>query len=349
MDKNIETNSQTRIQLSLAALMFFSPLVQNVIKKENMKLNEDDKTFIKGYIRFWYIALIILAITLTAWMTNYRIESGLIDWIYNISVIVLTIILVIGTIGILTNTNILAGKKELMALYSEQISADRKDIVLAYLPIYNIYKRYQEHNFDKPNLLIKESIIAWLIFMALGLATTPWRTSTFLILIIIRVASLMWGMDIVSPQIKTFLNKLFLKNPEELRWYIRWSIMCLYDLSPFAKGEVRMDRGISKVDLLKTDITQAKQDFSLLYNVQLENSVFIKTQYAIAIIASILLIRRTNRNLLERTKFIPLLILLGRYVVMLFGRHHLPPLPIFKEITDLGIYLYEKVKNRSNH
>jgi len=80
MDKNIETNSQTRIQLSLAALMFFSPLVQNVIKKENMKLNEDDKTFIKGYIRFWYIALIILAITLTAWMTNYRIESGLIDW-----------------------------------------------------------------------------------------------------------------------------------------------------------------------------------------------------------------------------------------------------------------------------
>jgi len=52
MDKNIETNSQTRIQLSLAALMFFSPLVQNVIKKENMELNEDDKTFIKGYIRF---------------------------------------------------------------------------------------------------------------------------------------------------------------------------------------------------------------------------------------------------------------------------------------------------------
>jgi len=124
---------------------------------------------------------------------------------------------VIGTIGILTNTNILAGKKELMALYSEQISADRKDIVLAYLPIYNIYKRYQEHNFDKPNLLIKESIIAWLIFMALGLATTPWRISTFLILIIRRVASLMGGMDIVSPQIKTFLNKLFLKNPEELR------------------------------------------------------------------------------------------------------------------------------------
>ena len=78
-----------------------------------------------------------------------------------------------------------------MALYSEQISTDRKEIVLSYLPIYNVYKRYQEHNFDKPNLLLKESILAWLLFIVLGLITTPWRTSTFLILIIVRVASLM--------------------------------------------------------------------------------------------------------------------------------------------------------------
>jgi hypothetical protein len=177
--------------------------------------------------------------------------------------------------------------------------------------------------------------------MAFGLITTPWRASTFLILIIIRVASLMWGMDIISPQIKTFINKLFLKNPEELRWYIRGSIIYFFSLSPFNKGRSPQDRGIS----LTSCINQAKQDFSLLYNVQLENSVIIKTQYAIWIILSILLIRGTNRNLLERTKFIPLLILLWRYVVMIFKWHHLPPLPIFKEITDLGIYLYEKGKS----
>jgi len=52
MDKETQKNSQTRIQLSLAALMFFSPLVQNVIKKDDMELSENDKTFIKGYVRF---------------------------------------------------------------------------------------------------------------------------------------------------------------------------------------------------------------------------------------------------------------------------------------------------------
>jgi hypothetical protein len=242
-----------------------------------------------------------LAITLTAWLVNYSIESGIIDRIYTISIIVLTIILVIGTIWILTNTNILTGKKELIALYSEEIGTDKKEIILAYLPILNIYKRYQEHNFDKPNLLVKESIIAWWVFIALWLATTPWRASTFLILIIIRVASLMWGMDIVSPQIKTFLNKLFLKNPEELRWYIRWGTTYLY--------EKLLKKSPSEGDL-GGNISSAKTDFSLLYNVQLENSVIIKTQYAIWIIAAILLIRQTNRNLLERTKLIPLLILL---------------------------------------
>lgn len=338
MDKNIQTQSQTRIQLSLAALMFFSPLVQSVIKKENMELSESDKTFIKWYIRFGYISLIILAITLATGLTNYRLELSFIDRIYTISIVVLTIVLVIGTVGILTNTNILTGKKELMTFYSEQISTDKKEILLAYTPIVNIYKRYQEHNFEKPNLLIKESIIAWVIFLVLGLAATPWRASTFLILIIIRVASLMGWMDIISPQIKTFINKLFIKNPEELRWYIRWSIVHLY----------KRVMKVSELKSFKADIDEAKQDFSLLYNVQLENSVIIKTQYAIWIIASILLIRQTHRNLLERTKLIPLLILLWRYVVMLFKRHHLPPLPIFKEITDVGIYLYEKAKRHSN-
>jgi hypothetical protein len=47
MDKETQQqNSQTRIQLSLAALMFFSPLVQSVLKRNTMELSKDDKTFI---------------------------------------------------------------------------------------------------------------------------------------------------------------------------------------------------------------------------------------------------------------------------------------------------------------
>lgn len=318
--------------------MFFSPLVQSVLKRNTMELSKDDKTFIAWYAKLWYISLIILVITLITGMTNYRLESGIIDRTYTISIVILIIILIIGTVWILTNTNILADKKELISLYNEQIGADKKEIILAYLPIYNIHRWYQEHNFEKPNLLLKEAILVWWIFIALGLFTTQRRTSTFLILIIIRVASLMGGMDIVSPQIKTFINKLFLKNPEELRWYIHgW---CTHMYRRLVKT--------SQFKSLNDDIADSKQDFSLLYNVKLQNSVIIKTQYAIWILCSILLIRQSNRNLLERTKFIPLLIIFGRYVVMLFKWHHLPPLPIFKEITDLGVYMYEKIKKHSN-
>jgi hypothetical protein len=55
----------------------------------------------------------------------------------------------------------LADKKELISLYNEQIGADKKEIILAYLPIYNIHRWYQEHNFEKPNLLLKEAILVW--------------------------------------------------------------------------------------------------------------------------------------------------------------------------------------------
>lgn len=47
MDKNITQNNQTKTQLSLAALMFFSPLVQNILNKSNFQLSTDDKTFIQ--------------------------------------------------------------------------------------------------------------------------------------------------------------------------------------------------------------------------------------------------------------------------------------------------------------
>jgi len=57
MDRETQQSqsNQTRIQLSLAALMFFSPLVQNVIKKNfspgaskgNMELTQEDTDFIK--------------------------------------------------------------------------------------------------------------------------------------------------------------------------------------------------------------------------------------------------------------------------------------------------------------
>jgi hypothetical protein len=48
MDKNVpqKENNPIKIQLSLAALMFFSPLVKNMIKKGTISLDPQEKNFI---------------------------------------------------------------------------------------------------------------------------------------------------------------------------------------------------------------------------------------------------------------------------------------------------------------
>jgi hypothetical protein len=59
-----KTDSNTKTQLSLAAALFFSPLVQYMLKKNNRDINENEKSFIKGYIRFGYFTLLFGAISI---------------------------------------------------------------------------------------------------------------------------------------------------------------------------------------------------------------------------------------------------------------------------------------------
>ena len=54
--KVVDTNTKT--QLSLAAALFFSPLVQNILNKNTRDITDKDKDFIRGYIKFGYITLL---------------------------------------------------------------------------------------------------------------------------------------------------------------------------------------------------------------------------------------------------------------------------------------------------
>lgn len=323
---------QNRSQLAMAALMFFSPLVQNIIKKKDMWLSLQDTKFVKGYIRLWYFSLILLLITIISGVVSYQINSWTIDTIYTISITITILILIIGTLAILTNTNILSWDKRLIDLYQENITNDKKETVLKYLPLYNIYLRYKEHNFNTPDIFIKESILARILFCIIWLMTTPFWTSIILILIILRVASLLGNIDIMSPKIKEYINKIFIKNPEELRWYIRGWLVYVY-------------KRVTTIELLTLNETveKAKKDFSLLYNVQLHNSVHIKIQYLLLVVAIGIWISKCKPDFSLRTTTIPVIIILGRYLIMFIRWNHVPALPIFKEITDLLIYLWEKL------
>lgn len=52
------TDTNTKTQLSLSAALFFAPLVQNMLKKGNRDITDQDKQFIQGYIKFGYITLL---------------------------------------------------------------------------------------------------------------------------------------------------------------------------------------------------------------------------------------------------------------------------------------------------
>ena len=61
-----KTDSNTKTQLSLAAALFFSPLVQYMLKSNNRDINEKEKSFIKGYITFGYFTLLFGVITIVS-------------------------------------------------------------------------------------------------------------------------------------------------------------------------------------------------------------------------------------------------------------------------------------------
>jgi len=54
--KTVDTNTKT--QLSLAAALFFSPLVSGMLKKNTRNITDKDRDFIRGYIKFGYISIL---------------------------------------------------------------------------------------------------------------------------------------------------------------------------------------------------------------------------------------------------------------------------------------------------
>jgi len=97
------------------------------------------------------------------------------------------------------------------------VEGNKKEIIFKYLPIYNIYLWYKAHNFDKPNRRIEESILLRTLFVLVCMSGSVMISSIVLIFIILRIAALMSDIDFINNQIKQHLNKLFLKNPEEIR------------------------------------------------------------------------------------------------------------------------------------
>ncbi len=332
--KAVDTNTKT--QLSLAAALFFSPLVQNILNKSAWDLTDKDKDFVRGYIKFWYITLLFWLITITTWILNYVFTLNILSVIYTVSIFILIFLLVISIVSILSDISLVKWGDYQIKTYT--VEGNKKDIIFKYLPLYNIYLRYKIHCFDKPNRRIKESLLLWTVFFLVSIFGNIFLSSTMLIIIIFRVAALMSDIDFLNMNIKQHLNALFFKNPEEIIWYITGFVSYLiksithtiFKMQPYS---------------LATEITREKESYSHIMIIKGNPSIII--EYILWIFLTSGLIYFIHPNFSIRTYYASIWLFISRYVIMALQLRHLPHLPIARELLLLVYTIIPYPKRKS--
>ena len=318
-------DSNTKTQLSLAAALFFSPLVQNMLKNNTRDIKDKDRDFIHGYIKFWYVSILFGIITIAAGVLNYLFALKALSVMYTVSVFILIFLLLISVVSILSDISLLKWGDHGIQTYS--VEGNKKDIILKYLPIYNIYLWYTAHSFEKPNWRIKESILLWLVFLIVAISGNILVSSIALILIIIRIAALMSDIDFLNIPTKQRINTLFLKNPEEIRWYVTG--LLIYIGKSFIHIFTQM-----QPYTLEGEIASEKEAYSHIIDIQSDRSIII--EYILWILLVAWLIYITKLDFTVRTYYAWFWLLIARYLVMAVQLKHLPHLPIARELLILA-------------
>lgn len=316
--KTADTNTKT--QLSLAAALFFSPLVQNMLTKNTRDISDQDREFIHGYIKYGYITILFWLITIVTGVMNYLLAWNVLNVIATVSIFILIFLLLISVVSILSDIRILGWSTNTDT--RETLDGDKKGIIFKYLPLYNIYLWYKLHSFEKPNWRIKESLFLRILFALVGMTWSVIASTIVLIAIILRVAALMSDIDFFSITIKQRINPLFLKNPEEMRWYLTGSFFYLVKLftSIFTKIAPH----------LQEEILKEKEAYSHIIWIKEEKKILI--EYFIWILLMVWIVYFTGLDLTIWTYDVWLWLFIFRYLLMWIQLKHLPHLPIAREI-----------------
>lgn len=305
-----------------------------MLNKYEFQINNNDIDFIKWYMYLGWINIILLLISITLWVSDYVWGFGFLNTLYMSLMSLLVISLVIWCICIFTDTSVISTKtQDKTSITPVIIEWEKSDMLLDYLPISNIYRRYKAHNFDTPNTIIKESIIVWWIFAVICMTWNITILSFILMIIITRIVTLMNNIDVVPNKIRIFISQLFLKNPEEMFWYIKWTLL-------FAGKAL-----IHHKETLQECINTEKQEYSYLYNIK--KIWFIQLQYILAIAGLATVCRQFGLFPNTEFEYIARWLISSRYLVMLFAWKHVPAIPVFNEIVGWLLYIKNKTKNEN--
>ncbi len=320
MEEKTSRDSNTTM-MALAALMFFSPFMHYLLNKWSLTLSDQEKSFVRGYVKLWYINRVFLAITIASGIGNYFVTSAFLGVLYAICIGIVLIILIVGSLCVLSDVSLNITKDFSLTFYEVW---DKKSLLLKFLPMYNVYARYKLHNFGTPNRWLKESLLWRTFFVLLALTGHPLILSVIVALRLLRITTLMAGVDVLHIQAKSDISNLFFKNPEEIRWYFTGAIIFLW------KSIGKIFRAPAMPVTIANCIQSEKDAYSRLYNVKHNRNIW--AQYIIGWGLLFLYRYLVQPDLTQWNYYLPLLVIMWRYVIMLVVRWYLPPLPLAREI-----------------
>lgn len=307
---NTNINKNNKIELALASLMFFAPLIKFNLKNRTDIQNED-QNFINGFIKLWLINIVLLILWVAFETLFYFTTTTVFDIFWTSILVWLAILILIECIFVICEKNIIHTS------WIETNSDSWNDVIkicLNYLPLYNIYIWYKKHDFEWENMSLKESIILrWLFSVLLVITQNKYILISFWVLTLINMISNIFHINF-GIKFDNFISNIFKKNPEEIRWSIIWLL-----ISPFSW------KSISET------ITDQKLKYSLIYKLD-------HKQILLELIILILLwcgwiyiwLKTWNYVLITGT-----FLILSRYWIMLIKWKHMTHIPIIKELTSI--------------
>jgi hypothetical protein len=112
-----EKTDSNKTPLALAALMFFSPFIHYFLNKKSIPLSDQDTEFISGYVKLGYLNLFFLIIAISTGVGNYLVKLPFLQVLYAISMSILLVFLLVGTIAILSDVSLHLEKNLTLSYY----------------------------------------------------------------------------------------------------------------------------------------------------------------------------------------------------------------------------------------
>ena len=318
MEVKVNNNSiDKKTEFAFSAIMFFAPLIKRNIKI-NQKLSQDDKVFINWFIKLWYVNIVLLVIALVLGIIQFRLGNLVLQWISIGFLILLALSLVVWTIlaAMWKNINFRGDVKNL------ETKADFEKLFY-FIPMYNIYIRYNKHQFEWENSTIKCSILLLALFAlsAIFIRSFYVNIAILILTLFIIVCSVSW----ITFGVKwtEVLNKSFLKNPEEIRWYVSGVFFSFFN----KKG-------------VRENIDEQKKQFEFIFKIDNKQIILEYILMLLLCIAGIYVwIMHWDYSLMVWD-----ILIILRYWLMAVKWKHLPHLPIFRWISSI-FFNFKMIKN----